>query len=504
MSHGIPQFYAFKDTPQLKSVSPQLYRASQAVIKLLDATAAFVCAGPTTYLITNHHVLGAHNCPKDGCYAHAEYAFERHGPSYSKLLQLRPVAASADADVAFYTFTPSTASGACLSLAKAAPHASTPITLIGHPRGSLKKYSRGHIIEQWAGFIHVSAFSLPGSSGSPIVNARGELVGIHHSSIKRNDMFTKTEIIYRGRGSSLQTIRQVLASKDLKGFKSIKNPVSFANAKAQTKLFQQARIKPQLDATSSTPHFFKRLAAACARALKAQSSLAQTTLKIFRASVSSCTIARDWIDCSPPHHHTPPHPAYVTTSPGAAQQLPMRRNPGSVFRACPAEASLRTQWRRLFMQVAKGLEAYHGDDEFGWRLKAHALSQTPVTRHWLRRLTAELSPPSQHPIRPRTLSYFSQIIRTTGSELPATTLSRLVHAIKTYPTMPGYSWHLNLIAQTTFDLYAQGYLDNATFANMMSRLAGETKTTVGTLLLIDKLTHQAGKLSPRQPSQHRL
>ena len=503
MDHGIPQFYALKDTPQLKSVSPQLYRASGAVIKLLDATAAFVCVGSTTYLMTNHHVLGAHNCPKSGCYGHAEYAFERDGPSYSKLLHLKPVAASADADIAFYAFTPSSASRACLSLAKAAPDASTPITLIGHPRGSLKKYSRGHIIEQWAGFIHVSAFSLPGSSGSPIVNGRGELVGIHHSSIKRNDMFTKTEIIYRGRGSSLKTIRQVLASKDLTGFKSITNPVSFAEAKAHTKLYQQARIKPQLDSTSSTPHFFKRLATACASALKAKPVPTQITRKTFRASVSACTIARDWIDCSPPHQPAAPPPAYAATSQAVAQQLHAQQDPAPIFRICPT-ASLRTQWRRLFMQVAHSLKAYYGDDEFGWWLKAHALSQTPGTRHWLRGITAELTPPSQHPIRPRVLSYFGQIIRKAGSQLPASTLHRLVHAVKTYPTMPGYSWHLNLIAQTTFDLYAGGHLDKATFDTIISRLAKETKSTVNTLLLIDKLTHQAGKLDPRQAGQLQL
>ena len=471
----IPQFYAFKDTHRLKSTHPQLYDASQAVIKLLDATAAFVCANNQTYLMTNHHVLGAHNCAKNGCYAKAQFNFAKKTVSRTQLLHLTPVAGSADADIAFYSFQPTLNPVKCLKLAPSHP-GSAAVTLIGHPRGSLKKYSQGKIIEHWGGFIHVSAFSLPGSSGSPIVNQRGQLVGIHHSSAKRNDMFTKREIIYHGRGSSLNTIKQVLATANttqgLNGYQAVHNPVDFAQAKARAKLYQQARISPQL--TTQSTSFFNQLAWDCEQVLNKFTLSTQATRQTYRTSIQSCKLAKAWIGC--------PRDLRLHTT--------RRIQP---YQHCPPSHQARQRWQKLFAKVAQGFQLYHGDDEFVWHLKSHTLSTGTLLSPWLQRITRPLQQP-RNSVKLRTLSQLSQVLNHSSLRLPQLTTHRLVQAVKKYHQIPGYTWHLSLIAQATYNLYESTLLTKPGFDHIMQRLMSEPRSTLNTILLVEKLKHEAYRL----------
>lgn len=489
----IAQFYAFKDVAHLNG---NLKKASDAVIKLLDATASFVCVNSDVYLMTNHHVLGSHNCAADGCYARAHFEFKKNTPSHTQLMHLRPVAANANSDIAFYALPSSYSPPHCLPLALSSQQGDA-VTLIGHPRGGVKKYSKGQIIESWGGFIHVSAFSLPGSSGSPIVNRQGQLVGIHHSSIKRNDMFTRTEILYRGRGSSLQTIKTLLTSLDSqphnqphakpKRFISISKPVDFAQAKARSRIYRQGRLIPKIKGPYS---FFSRLYKSCKQEVKSLNSKVQT-LKSIQNSLSSCEIARSWIGCSTDT---------ITR---------WKRISAARLEHCPATAT-REPWQNLFIKIAQHLDQFYGDHSFKWWLAAMSIPTHQPHPQLIRWLTMITKPALQHKgpaYKPRILKQLSQIMAhhslTHHPQLSAYIndhMPKLKATLINYRQIKGFWWHLAVIAKASDDLYIAGYLSQLQRDQILRRIINEPKSTLNTVLLAEKLKYQ----STAQPSHHLL
>ena len=123
------------------------------------------------------------------------------------MLFLTPVATDQDVDVSFFHFKEALEDGTFKSLgvpvALELDTIPTPrgllknhIYVLGHPRLGLKKVSSGNIIRLERGHIIVSAYTLPGNSGSPILSEQGKVVGIHHSSVKRNDNVTKSSVLH--------------------------------------------------------------------------------------------------------------------------------------------------------------------------------------------------------------------------------------------------------------------------------------------------------------------
>lgn len=60
-----------------------------------------------------------------------------------------------------------------------------PVNLVGHPSGRLKEITirRNELSLQLTDFLHYSADTEPGSSGSPVFNDQWEVVALHHSGV---------------------------------------------------------------------------------------------------------------------------------------------------------------------------------------------------------------------------------------------------------------------------------------------------------------------------------
>ena len=467
-AHAIPQFHAFKDVRHLPK---QIRPASHAVIKLMDATASFVCHDGRVILMTNHHVLGAHNCSLSGCYASSQFQFEQGQNYQQKQLFLKPIAASEDVDVAFYSFKEVTPNGLtrfkppCLRFPTQKLQGSQ-VTLLGHPRGSLKKFSQGKLIERWRGYIHISAFSLPGSSGSPMVDELGQLIGIHHSSVKKNDMFSASEIIYKGRGSSYKAITKVLRSKRTPEFISIHSPVTFSFAKRHALVFQQARVVPKLIGGED---FFSKLLSSCQR----ETGLKTLSLKKFSSSHKACTVAKAWIQCR---------------SENSLQD-------STTYTYCPKD---RDQWHELFLKVAKAYQKFQGQKGFAWALKAYSLAPDEQKSAFLTKNSRAWLDGASPLITPRLLLNTSLVARDTEAELDDTAHDRLVNQLVSYQKLQGYEWHLGRIALTAFHLFLARQLDIRTLEQIFNHLLKEPKLTLNTLLMVEKLQHETKYISHHQ------
>ena len=179
--------------------APETVRAaSKSVVNIVSemssGTGSFVTKDGL--LMTNDHVLGSRVCAKLGCYVTIKKNYEAGAKSsYSSIdVFAVPKAVSESLDVAFlqiYSLDPiSRMPGPKLSTENyleftretADSLKGKTIHIVGHPASGLKKWSFGDVYESNSNWFKSEAQVLPGSSGSPILNPEGKIVGILHRS----------------------------------------------------------------------------------------------------------------------------------------------------------------------------------------------------------------------------------------------------------------------------------------------------------------------------------
>ena len=147
------------------------------------------------------------------------------------------------------------------------------------------------------GYMFVNALTLPGNSGSPILDVDGNIVGIHHSSAKKNDAITRDGLLYVGRASSAESILEVLnqgildRTSQLAKFWNVDKPTSLSHAKKFSKIYIKSKTIPVL---SNKVDFFSSLYNDCNKKLDLDTNHAGK----FTKSHDSCTVAKSWLSCN--------------------------------------------------------------------------------------------------------------------------------------------------------------------------------------------------------------
>ena len=105
---------------------------------------------------------------------------------------LNVVAVDEREDLALLQMEAPNADGATLQLADSAPVEGEEIVLMSNPRGSQWKLTSGQVGPIWefkgtGHRIQITAAILPGSSGGPVVNKEGQVVGIAVMHLQSND-----------------------------------------------------------------------------------------------------------------------------------------------------------------------------------------------------------------------------------------------------------------------------------------------------------------------------
>lgn len=122
-------------------------------------------------IVTNLHVI------RDAGFIHIE-TFDGHTSTVHNV-----VAVDEREDLALLQMEAPNADGATLQLADSAPVEGEEIALMSNPRGSRWKLTSGQVGPIWefkgtGNRIQITASILPGSSGGPVVNKEGHVVGI--------------------------------------------------------------------------------------------------------------------------------------------------------------------------------------------------------------------------------------------------------------------------------------------------------------------------------------
>ena len=297
---------AVSDAPQLNDIataSAAVQKAAKAVvlIRTAGASASGSFISGSGLFLTNNHVLGATVCPREGCYAQITFMRQR-GQLRQQPMTVFAVPQSVDvgldmAVVQMYDRPGGNklATPDYLSF-NAQPSSSlvgTHVTIIGHPDGRLKKWSDGVVFDAIGSWFRSSNYSLPGNSGSPVIDDSGQIVGLMHRGPTSEDLFTSDGAnLYSVGTASAQLVAAMSAalpavmistSAPTSSEQFLANDYVYLNAHATTVLADGAQAPP-----------LELLAKACDAALARQDFLSPDDLT---SALSPCFHAQTWIDC---------------------------------------------------------------------------------------------------------------------------------------------------------------------------------------------------------------
>jgi len=472
------------------SSAPQKIRGlSNAIFQLGGGTGSFVNWEGSTYIMTNNHIAGPGNCPLNGCYMESIFNLEKNKIPEKKMLFLTPVATNQDIDVSFFSFNEVTADGSFqpLKVPQALDFESITnprgllkkkVYVVGHPRLGLKKFSMGNIIRFDLGHIIVTAYTLPGNSGSPILTEQGRIAGIHHSSVKRNDNITKSSVLHEGKGSSVFSLITVLKeglsnpSSIVSEFVQIDQKISYGKAKKLTSLFLNAHVVPVLESGKS---FFGELYLEC----KASLNLAARSSAGFAQSHEACSIARQWMGCQSLENL--PTPAF-TLSTAKSMEHPDFAVSGSW---CPASET-RKDWAKIFQKIGGKYESFVGGSALPWAADAVFQSFTDRERgmkasfvETKRRIEAR-----NEPIR------FDEVLALLRygeyEKKPEIKNMALVEMVRQYKRLYNYHYEILEIGESAILLVEQGRLDRREAKTLIADLLADSNITLNAFLILEK------------------
>lgn len=487
-------FKAVKDT----YLAPDpIKESSKAIFQLGGGTGAFVEIERSVFIMTNHHIVGSGNCARSGCYVEAVFDLQIKGKPQKKTLFLTPIAANQDVDVSFFNFKEATEDGKLKELKPEAVLSfdwtqdqkkllKAEVYVIGHPRLGLKKYSVGNIVRIEKGHILVSAFTLPGNSGSPILTSNGKIVGIHHSSVKRNDNVTRDSFLHEGKGSNLISILAVWwrakanPNETSSQFFSIDHSFTYEQSKRLTAIFQSARVVPVL---SDGKSFFTELLNECRKSL----NLYATSSGTFSSSHEACSIARQWMGCQKPEPLSGPVFSLSTARTAEHPDFILYGN------WCPA-TGIRREWVKLFQQIGEKYETFVGQSPLSWSADAvfQSFTEKDMGVKTAYKATKSSIDKSEDPI---SFKDMLNLVKYSQNE-PSPSAKNIspVAAVKNYRRFYQYQYEILEIGNATVKLVEQGRIAQNEGKKVMESLLQERSITLHDWLNLERLAMEAGLL----------
>ena len=300
---SVAAFYALKD-PALAPAAVRAAAAAVVRIGTAGSSATGVFISPDGVLLTNNHVLGVDVCPREGCYAKLTFSYDRDTWPYKEpeTLFVVPLRVDVGLDMAVVQVYrngekyPTTGQylgidgedGATLVAAHAHVH------VVGHPEGLLKKWSSGDVALTDGAWFSTTAFSLPGSSGSPILSDAGQIVGLLHRSPRGEDVLTASGVSTYSVATSSAALLAAMVTPWLPAtVPSVAAAVTDDDVVARSVVYLNAHMATA-NVNGAPKDVLASLGEACDKAL-ARTDF--TSPEDLDAALAPCTSANLWIDC---------------------------------------------------------------------------------------------------------------------------------------------------------------------------------------------------------------
>lgn len=473
LSADIPRYTAFRD---VREATAPLRTASRAIVKIeteaSSGTASFVSADGV--LLTNNHVLGIEEkgCAREGCWVSLYFEYELGAP-YKPAVDLfaEPLAVSPELDASlFQMWTDETRRAKYTP-----PHhleldaVPTPellrrgdVHMIGHPSGSIKKWVKGRFFRNQGAHVYSTLYGLPGNSGSPYLDERGRVIGIHHHHATGNGKFGRRDVHYYAYGTSAQELAAFVGGpRGADRFFSVDARHTEADVAFHHALYLgRGKGEAVLDSGAREP-VPQALARQCDAALAVRFSSPEDLDK----RVAPCQAAWDWLNCRKP-------------------------DSGRGFKFCPVGAE-KDAWKARFGRVAEKMLQFHSEDYLKWLASPWRLETTPeasvrVEGELIDAYLARTSPPLTF-----LLAYWLLDARGAAARYQGVSIADYV---RNYTAVPHYEHDFSHIIDMHETLLDEKVLTPAQFASAVSAMFGDEKLTVVDKLSLEAIAYRLGVL----------
>ncbi|HEY2511213.1 MAG TPA: serine protease [Polyangiaceae bacterium] len=294
---SLPAFHDPADAPA------PIRKASQAIVRVAtvgsEATGAFISDGGR--LLTNNHVLGVDVCPSEGCYARLTINQQRGEPNADPVtVFVVPTAVDVGLDMAVVQVYASQGGApfqppAYLTIAShdASSLVGTHVTVVGHPEGHLKKWTSGEAYLFQGNWVWTTAYTLPGDSGSPILDDQGELVGIIHRGPTSEDLYSSEGVDTYSIGTASAPLLAAMSAALPATMISTAATTTPDDAVAHDILYLNAHV-PSVTTAAGETDILTLLGTACDAGLARHDFRSPEDLG---DALTPCTEALSWIEC---------------------------------------------------------------------------------------------------------------------------------------------------------------------------------------------------------------
>lgn len=298
------QLPSFND---LGSAPQAIQDAARAVVRIRTsggaATGTFISRGGV--LLTNNHVLGVDVCPVEGCYAEITSMYQRGSPlPMPTTVFVVPMAVDVGLDMAVVQVYAASGSNAAMmtspnyltldSRSSAASLIGKHVYVVGHPEGHLKKWTQGEIVDSDGTWITFSAFSLPGNSGSPVLDDAGHMIGILHRGPTTLGLVSSAGVDVYSVGTAASALLTAMGAPLPAAMWSIAAPATDADVASHQAIYLNAQVTTAMVGGASKP-VIDSLGVACDTGL---AQMSYGSPEDLFAGLQPCTDAEGWINCA--------------------------------------------------------------------------------------------------------------------------------------------------------------------------------------------------------------
>jgi hypothetical protein len=294
---NLPSFHDISGAPS------KIQTAAEAVVRIRMAagygTGAFISS--SGLLLTNDHVLGDTVCPIEGCSIQLTFGLELGKPVPSPMTVFavpQAVDVGLDMTVAqIYDAPGGTALPTPAFLTfhdlDAASLLGMHVTIVGHPEAALKKWTDGLVVDAFGDWFTADAYSLPGNSGSPLLDDDGNIVGLIHRGPTSEDLITNDSVDVYSIGTASAPLDAAMAAPlpsemisltaETTGQDLVTNNLVYLNGRA---------VEASVGGTAT--NVLSALGQACDAALARTDFVSPDDLT---AALQPCSDGQRWIEC---------------------------------------------------------------------------------------------------------------------------------------------------------------------------------------------------------------
>ncbi|MDB4974969.1 MAG: hypothetical protein JWN48_3310 [Myxococcaceae bacterium] len=461
----------FPELHDIPSAPPKIREAAAAVVRVGTAfasgTGSFISASGR--MMTNNHVLGADVCPVEGCWI--EVSFEHQlGKAMQEPRSLFAVPEHVDVGmdlsvVQLYEAPPAQGGGMVSTPAfltfeplDAPSLVGMHITIVGHPRARLKKWSDGVVVDATGSWFECTNFILPGDSGSPVLNDAGHIVGlIHRGSSSASDL-NADSVLFSSLGTASASLVQALDAPLPAVMVSTQASVSAGFVVQHNEAYLNAHAATALVDGVKTD-VLTLLGDACDAALTQDGF---TSPEELSSVLTPCSDAQSWIEC--------------------------RREDidSSSATVCPADQAARDAWAHRYQQMNDRSVALTGElDLSSISFGMAALASSDGAGDGLAASSLRAALDTVKPLRDFNLAPYQAAFNIeTG---PTTSL------IRNYHSVPHYELYGTEIASAALWLNNQGALSRKDTDGLLVRLLDDPNIGLGTKLFVQDVRYNSGR-----------